>query len=193
MAKSSISSFRKVRDLVKDSKEPRDEIIRKAFWTYTTAEDVLKEINGYAVRDNPETGLKKGDLIRKVSDLKADGSTRPAPGSTPASSPAAKICRSAATSVTDPGDLGLYPGFGGPGRTTCASSITARRATRTASLIRARKPIVWWDEKAKRWTGLGRAGCPRRDRRDPTRRTASGPSIRAPRRRPSVRGCLQGP
>ena len=34
----------------------------KAFWTYTTAEDVLREINGYALRDNPETGLKKGDL-----------------------------------------------------------------------------------------------------------------------------------
>ena len=67
--------FRKVRDLVKDSKEPRDEIIQKAFWTYTTAEDVLREINGYALRDNPETGLKKGDLVRKVSDLRADGST----------------------------------------------------------------------------------------------------------------------
>ena len=67
--------FRAVRDLVKDSKEPRDEIIQKAFWTYTTAEDVLREINGYALRDNPETGLKKGDLIRKVSDLKSDGST----------------------------------------------------------------------------------------------------------------------
>ncbi len=61
--------FRAVRDLVQDSKEPRDEIISKAFWTYTTAEDVLREINGYALRDNPETGLKKGDLIRKVSDL----------------------------------------------------------------------------------------------------------------------------
>ena len=45
--------FRAVRDLVHDSKEPRDEIINKAFWTYTTAEDVLKEINGYALRDNP--------------------------------------------------------------------------------------------------------------------------------------------
>ena len=67
--------FRAVRDLVHDSKEPRDEIINKAFWTYTTAEDVLREINGYALRDNPETGLKKGDLIRKVSDLRADGST----------------------------------------------------------------------------------------------------------------------
>ena len=27
------------------------------------------------LRDNPETGLKEGDLIRKVSDLRADGST----------------------------------------------------------------------------------------------------------------------
>ena len=63
--------FRKVRDLVKDSKEPRDEIIRKASWNYTTAEDVLREINGYALRDNPETGLKAGDLIRKISDLRA--------------------------------------------------------------------------------------------------------------------------
>ena len=54
--------FRAVRDLVKDSTEPRDEIIKQAFWTYTTAEDVLREINGYALRDNPETGLKKGDL-----------------------------------------------------------------------------------------------------------------------------------
>ena len=67
--------FRRVRDLVHDSKEPRDEIINKAFWTYTTAEDVLREINGYALRDNPETGLKKGDLVRKVGDLQADGST----------------------------------------------------------------------------------------------------------------------
>ena len=67
--------FRAVRDLVKDSTAPRDETIKKAFWTYTTAEDVLREINGYALRDNPETGLKKGDLIRKVSDLKSDGST----------------------------------------------------------------------------------------------------------------------
>ena len=51
--------FRAVRDLVKDSTEPRDEIIRKAFWTYTTAEDVLREINGYALRDNPETGAQE--------------------------------------------------------------------------------------------------------------------------------------
>ena len=67
--------FRRVRDLVNDSTDPKDEIIKKAFWTYTTAEDVLREINGRAVRDIPSLGLKAGDLVRKVSDLQSDGST----------------------------------------------------------------------------------------------------------------------
>src|SRR4029078_12304357 len=71
--------FRAVRDLVNESTKPPDEIVKQAFWTYPTAEDVLREINGYSLRDNPETGLKKGDLIRKVRDLRADGSTSSGP------------------------------------------------------------------------------------------------------------------
>ena len=131
--------FRAVRDLVKDSKEPRDEIIQKAFWTYTTAEDVLREINGYALRDNPETGLKAGDLVRKVSDLRATVPRRPARGSTRASSPTARTSRSAATRKRIPEVSASIRASGGPGRTTCASSTTERRATGTASPIRARK------------------------------------------------------
>ena len=45
--------FRRVRELVKDSSDPKDEIIKKAFWTYTNPEDVLREINGRIVRDVP--------------------------------------------------------------------------------------------------------------------------------------------
>ena len=41
--------FRRVRELVKDSPQPKDEIIKKSFWTYTSAEDVLREINGHAL------------------------------------------------------------------------------------------------------------------------------------------------
>src|SRR3954468_10668267 len=37
--------FRKVRDLVAGSTEPRDVLIQKAFWQYGTAEDLLREIN----------------------------------------------------------------------------------------------------------------------------------------------------
>ena len=150
--------FRKVRDLVKDSTQPRDEIIKKAFWTYTTAEDVLKEINGYAVRDNPETGLKKGDLIRKVSDLKSDGSTSSgawiyagvfAGRREPVEAPRlGQPIRAVSVSI---------PASAGPGRTTCASSTTARHATRTASPTRARNRS---SGGTRRRSG-GRAGtCP---------------------------------
>src|SRR5947199_6358580 len=43
--------FRRVRELVKDSTDPKDAIIKNAFWTYTTAEDVLLEISGRVFHD----------------------------------------------------------------------------------------------------------------------------------------------
>src|SRR5262249_53743048 len=49
--------FRRVRELVKDSADPKDEIIKSSFWTYTTAEDVLREINGRALHDLPASNL----------------------------------------------------------------------------------------------------------------------------------------
>src|ERR1700751_2167423 len=104
--------FRGVRDLVKDSKEPKDEIIQKAFWTYTTPEDVLREINGYALRDNPETGLKAGDLIRKVSDLRADGSASSVAWIYAGAVANGENLSKRRDSQTDPGGLGVYPGFG---------------------------------------------------------------------------------
>ena len=104
--------FRTVRDLIKDSKEPRDEIIQKAFWNYTTAEDVLREINGYALRDNPETSLKAGDLIRKVSDLRADGSTSSGAWIYAGVFANGENLSKRRDSQKDPGGLAHYPGFG---------------------------------------------------------------------------------
>jgi formate dehydrogenase major subunit len=145
--------FRKVRDLVKDSTEPRDEIIRKAFWTYTTAEDVLREINGYAVRDNPETGLKKGDLVRKVSDLRADGSTSSGAWIYAGVFANGENLSKRRDSVTDPGGLGLFPGFGWTWPNNMRILYNRASCDRHGKPYPGSKPIVWWDEKAKRWTG----------------------------------------
>ena len=173
--------FRKVRDLVKDSKEPRDEIIRKASWTYTTAEDVLREINGYAVRDNPETGLKKGDLVRKVSDLRSPTvPPRPAPGSTRASSPTARTSRSAATRPRIREDSASIRASGGPGPTTCGSSTTGRRAIGTASRIRARNRSSGGTSRRSAGRDTTCRTSPSRPTA-PTRRTVSGPSTSARR------------
>ena len=145
--------FRAVRDLVKDSTEPRDEIINKAFWTYTTAEDVLREINGYAVRDNPETGLKAGDLVRKVSDLKADGSTSSGAWIYAGVFAGGENLSKRRDSVTDPGGLGLYPGFGWTWPNNMRILYNRASCDKDGKPYPGSKPIVWWDEQAKRWTG----------------------------------------
>jgi formate dehydrogenase major subunit len=145
--------FRTVRDLVKDSKEPRDEIIRKAFWTYTTAEDVLREINGYALRDNPETGLKAGDLVRKVSDLRADGSTSSGAWIYAGVFANGENLSKRRDSQTDPGGLGLYPNFGWTWPNNMRILYNRASCDRHGKPYPGSKPIVWWDEKAKRWTG----------------------------------------
>jgi len=71
-------AFRRVRDLYKGSSDPRDAAILKANWSYqkaTLAEDVLKEINGRAWKDVPAKNLKAGDLVKRIRELEADGST----------------------------------------------------------------------------------------------------------------------
>jgi formate dehydrogenase major subunit len=145
--------FRRVRDLVKDSTQPRDEIIRKAFWTYTSAEDVLKEINGYALRDNPETGLKKGDLVRKVSDLRADGSTSSGAWIYAGVFGNGQNLSKRRDSQTDVGGLGLYPGFGWTWPNNMRILYNRASCDRQGKPYPGSKPIVWWDEQAKKWTG----------------------------------------
>jgi formate dehydrogenase major subunit len=145
--------FRQVRDLVKDSTKPQDEIVQKAFWTYTTAEDVLREINGYALRDNPETGLKKGDLVRKVSDLRSDGSTSSGCWIYAGVFGGGENLSKRRDSKTDPGGLGLYPGFGWTWPNNMRILYNRASCDKHGKPYPDAKPIVWWDEQAKRWTG----------------------------------------
>ena len=145
--------FRRVRDLVKDSSDPKDEIIKKASWSYTSAEDVLREINGYALKDLPAANLKAGELAGKVADLQADGST---------SSGAwiyAGVFRGGVNlskrrdSQTDPGGLGLYPGFGWTWPNNMRILYNRASCDRHGKPYPGSLPIVWWDEQAKRWGG----------------------------------------
>ena len=157
--------FRRVRDLVHDSKDPKDEIVNKAFWTYTTAEDVLREINGYALRDNPETGLKAGDLIRKVSDLRSDGSTSSGAWIYAGVFANGENLSKRRDSKTDPGGLGLYPGFGWTWPNNMRILYNRASCDRHGKPYPGSKPIIWWDEQAKRWTGHDVPDVPVADRR----------------------------
>jgi formate dehydrogenase major subunit len=145
--------FRRVRDLVHDSHDPKDEIIKQAFWTYTTAEDVLREINGYALVDNPATGLKKGDLVRKVADLQLDGTTSAGAWIYAGIFAGNVNLSKRRDSKTDPGGLGLYPGFAWTWPNNMRILYNRASCDRHGKPYPGTLPIVWWDEQAKRWTG----------------------------------------
>jgi formate dehydrogenase major subunit len=145
--------FRRVRDLVHDSRDPRDEAIKKAFWTYTTAEDVLREINGRALRDLPALGLKAGDLVNKTGDLQADGSTSSGSWIYAGVFSNGENLSKRRDSRTDPGGLGLYPGFGWTWPNNMRVLYNRASCDRNGKPYPNCKPIVWWDEAKKSWAG----------------------------------------
>jgi formate dehydrogenase major subunit len=145
--------FRRVRDLVKDSADPKDEIIKKSLWTYTTAEDVLREINGRALRDIPSAGLKAGDLVNKVADLQGDGSTSSGAWIYAGVFAGGVNLSKRRDSLTDPGGLGLFPNFAWTWPNNMRILYNRASCDRHGKPYPGSKPIVWWDEKAERWTG----------------------------------------
>ena len=145
--------FRRVRDLVKDSNEPRDEIIKQAFWTYTTPEDVLREMSGRALRDIPNTNLKAGTLVSRVADLQPDGSTSAGCWIYAGVFSNGENLSKRRDFRTDPGNLGLYPNFGWTWPNNMRVLYNRASCDRHGKPYPGSKPIVWWDETAKRWTG----------------------------------------
>jgi formate dehydrogenase major subunit len=145
--------FRRVRDKVKDSSDPKDEIIKRASWSYTTAEDVLREINGRALRDSPGSNLKSGDLLNKIADLQPDGSTFSGAWIYAGIFAGGDNLSKRRDSRTDPGGLGLYPKFGWTWPNNMRILYNRASCDRDGKPYSGSKPIVWWDEKEKRWTG----------------------------------------
>lgn len=145
--------FRRVRELVKDSPDPKDEIIQKASWSYTTAEDVLREINGHALHDLPSGNVKSGDLVTKVADLQPDGSTASGAWIYAGVFAGGVNLSRRRDSETDPGGLGLYPNFGWTWPNNMRILYNRASCDRNGKPYPGSQPIVWWDEKEKRWTG----------------------------------------
>jgi formate dehydrogenase major subunit len=145
--------FRRVRDQIKDSTDAKDEIIRKSFWTYTSAEDVLREMNGRALRDIPASNLKAGALVNRVADLQADGSTFAGSWIYAGVFGGGVNLSKRRDSSTDPGGLGLYPNFGWTWPNNKRILYNRASCDRHGKPYPDSLPIIWWDEKAKRWTG----------------------------------------
>ena len=153
--------FRRVRDLVHDTRDPKDDPIKKAFWTYLSAEDVLKEMNGFALVDLPDAKLKKGDLVTKVADLKPDGTTSSGVWLYAGVFAGGVNLSKRRDSQTDPGGLGIYPGFAWTWPNNMRVLYNRASCDRNGKPYPGSKPIVWWDEKAGRWAGYDLPDVPK--------------------------------
>src|SRR3954467_2101818 len=145
--------FRRVRDLVVNSTDPQDEIIRNAFWTYTTAEDFLREISGRALEDIPDTPLKAGTYVSRIADLKPNGSTSSGCWIYAGVFANGENLSKRRDFKTDPGNLGLFPNFGWAWPNNMRVLYNRASWDRHGKPYPDTKPLVWRAEKAGRWTG----------------------------------------
>jgi formate dehydrogenase major subunit len=135
--------FRRVREMVKESSNPQDEILRKGSWSHTSAEDVLREINGRG----------SGGLLNGVADLKDDGSTSSGTWIYAGVFGGGENLAKRRDSRTDPGGLGLYPNFGWAWPNNKRVLYNRASCDRDGRPYPGSKPIVWWDETTRQWTG----------------------------------------
>jgi formate dehydrogenase major subunit len=145
--------LRRVRDLVHDSNDPKDEILKKARWTYLEAEDLLREISGRAEVDIPGTKFKARDLIGKTGDLKPDGTTSSGCWIYAGVFSGGENQSKRRDSRSDPGGLGIYPNFGWTWPNNMRVLYNRASCDKHGKPYPGSKPIVWWDEQRKRWTG----------------------------------------
>ena len=140
---------KRLKEMYKDSEEPRDELIKAMTWDYGEADDrgepelenVLKEINGYQVAD--------GTPLNTFLEIKADGTT--AAGAWIYSGVFADGVNQARRRKT-----GEYPhpewGWAWPAnRRILYNRASADPRGKPWS---EKKKLVWWDEEQEKWTGI---------------------------------------
>ncbi len=141
--------YKKLRALYRDSSLERDQIFKRTVWAYddgpSKAEEVLKEING---RD-----LTTKEFIRKIPDLKADGTTSSGSWILAGVFAEGKNLSKRRDHKTDPSGLGIYPGFAWTWPGNMHILYNRASADKDGKPFDPEHPLVWWDEAKQEWTG----------------------------------------
>ena len=142
---------RKLKELYKDSEEPRDSLVQAMVWDYPThgegtyeepdLESVLKEINGYTVED--------GEPLSTFLNIKDDGST--ACGAWIYSGVFADGVNQARRRKT--GEF-PHPEWGWAWPANRRILYNRASADPSGKPWSEEKKLVWWDEEEEKWVGI---------------------------------------
>jgi formate dehydrogenase major subunit len=141
---------RRLKEKAGSDSRPRNEGLRALTWNYPTegkhaepsAEDVLKEINGYSLPDRKQ--------LAHIKDLKKDGSTACGAWIYCGVFPKEGYNRAL---ERKPKDL-LGHGWGFAWPNDCRIIYNRASARPDGKPWSERKKLIWWDEEKKHWTGL---------------------------------------
>ena len=144
---------RRIKEKAAKDQRSRNDGLRALTWKYSThgpavdpsAEDVLKEINGYTVADRKQ--------LQHIRDLKNDGST--ACGAWIYCGVYPKEDYNRANERNPKDFLGHGWGFAWPN--DCRIIYNRASARPDGKPWSERKKLVWWDDEKKEWTGLDNA------------------------------------
>jgi formate dehydrogenase major subunit len=147
--------YRRVRDLYRSSTEEKDQIFKRAVWSYPAKdkyEAVLQEIGGF--------DLKTGKHVNGIADLQTDGTTASGSWIYAGVYKGGKNLTRRRDSKTDPSGLGIYPNFAWtwPGN----MHILYNRASCDENGVPFDKEhaIVWWDAEKQKWSGVDTPDVP---------------------------------
>ncbi len=123
---------------------------------YPTAEEVLREMNGYALADlTDDKGnvvVKKGERLPGFGVLRDDGTTACGmwlySGIFPQSGNRAK-----STDLSDPSGLGVYPGYGYSWPANRRILYNRASADPSGKPWSEKKKYLWWNEAEGKWVG----------------------------------------
>lgn len=153
--------FMRIRQLYKKEGGKFPDPILNLTWNfqnpyYPTAEEVLREMNGYALADiTDDKGnvvVKKGERVPGFAVLKDDGTTACGmwlySGVFPQTGNRAK-----STDLSDPSGLGVYPGYGFSWPANRRILYNRASADPSGKPWSEKKKYIWWDEAEGKWVG----------------------------------------
>ena len=143
--------WKKIRELYKDSTDPKDKIIQLLTWNYPQehmVEHIMREVNGY--------DLSTGKLLNGIGEIKDDGTTNSGMWIYAGVMREGGVHMAKRRGQDDPGNMGIFPNYGWVWPDNIHLLYNRASCDEHGNPINPDKKIIWWNAEKKVWEGYDR-------------------------------------